>query len=574
MYLDAFTLSALVDEFMDALVGGRVQDTLAVDPTGVGLEIYANHQRHYLYMNADPLMPRLHLVPDKLRRGVTTPSTLVLLFRRYVEGGGIVHVSQPEWERLVQIDVQGPEGVVSIIVEPMERRSNILLVQNGIILDCMRRVGPEENRYRLSLPQHEYVPPPPQVGKLDPFRLTRESLLGILEQNDDPKRKTQQLLTSRLLGVSPLLAKEALFRAGAPETQKAADADPDTLLAALGTVVEPLQKRDWQPGIAETEAAVTAFSVYPLQCLPGWHRVETVSLALTAFYGAPVGEGAYNAAKVPVREAVHEAQTKLRAKFASLERSLTDDAERETLRHSGELILAYQYTLKKNQTELRAQYDPGQPELVIPLDPDLSPVENAQHYFERYNKAKRALDDVPQLIEETRRELQYLEQLENDLDMARGWSEIDEVRQALQSKGYWRGKTIQRAGSGGQSAPLKLVTQDGYVVWVGRNSRQNEIVTFKHGGGEDLWLHAHGVPGAHVVIRFDGRRIADQVVEKAAAVAAYYSAKRGDSKVLVDVTRCKYVKKIKGAGPGMVTYRNEEPRAVAPHDESILQSKT
>ena len=125
---------------------------------GLGLEIYGAHQRRYLYMSADPQTPRIHLVPEKLRRGLQTPTQFGLLFRRYVEGGVITHVSQPDWERILHIDVQGPEGDVTIIVEPMERRSNLLLVQNGIIIDCMRRVGPDENRYRVSLPQSPVRP--------------------------------------------------------------------------------------------------------------------------------------------------------------------------------------------------------------------------------------------------------------------------------------------------------------------------------------------------------------------------------------------------------------------------------
>jgi len=572
MYLDVFTLSALVDEFMDTLVGGRVQDALDVDQTGIGLEIYADRQRRYLYLSADQQTPRVHLLDEKLRRGLVKPTQVGLLFRRFVEGGVITHVSQPPWERVIQLEVQGTAGDVSIVVEPMERRSNLLLVKNGIILDCMRRVGPDENRYRLSLPGHEYKLPPLQTGKHDPTTLTLEDMIGVFEQNDDPKRKTPQVLTSRLLGVSPLLAREIIFRAGAEVNQKAMDANPERLLAALQILIQPLAKRDWQPGIVEGENGVEAYSVYPIESMPGWHPVETVSDAITACYSAPVGEDAYRAAKIPVKEAIKEALIKLRARLDSLERSLTDESEREILRQSGELILAYQYTLSKGQTELRAQYDPEQSELVIQLDPALTPLENAQAYFAHYDKAKRALEGVPGLIAQTRNELAYLEQLETDLEFAMSWPEIDEVQVALQSKGHWRGKATKRIRGGGQSAPLKVVTKDNFVIWIGRNSRQNEQVTFGKGGGQDLWLHARGVPGAHVVVKFDGRPIPDMVIDQAASLAAYYSAKRTDGKVLVDVTRCMYVKKVKGAGQGMVTYRNEEPRTIVPHSEQELGS--
>jgi predicted ribosome quality control (RQC) complex YloA/Tae2 family protein len=568
MYLDAFTIAALVDEFMDVLVGGRVQDSIDVDDTGLGLEIYAAHQRRYLYMSGDTHVPRVHLVPDKLRRGTPKPTQLGLLFRRYVEGGAVSHVSQPAWERILQIDVDGPEGEVSIVLEPMERRSNILLVQAGVILDCLRRVGPDENRYRVSLPNHPYVMPPPQTGKLDPTTLNIEDLLGIFSHVDDPKRKTHQVLTSRLLGVSPLLAKEIVYRAAGNVEQKAGDADPESLLRALQTLVTPLARREWQPGVVENERGIQAYSVYPIEYLDGWHPTESLSDAMAQFYGAPVGPEAYNAGKEPIHAAIAEARARLKGKLASLEKSMTDDAERETLRQSGELILAYQYGLAPGQTELRAQYDLDAPELVIALDPTMTPLENAQRYFERYNKAKRALDDVPGLIADTRAELDYLAQLDTDLDLANNWPEIDEVQQILQAKGYWKGKPVQRIGGSSKSAPLRVVTKDGFVLWVGRNSRQNEIVTFDKGSPQDVWLHARDVPGAHVIIKMDGRALPDRVIEQAAALAAYYSARRGEARAVVDLTFRKYVKKIKGGATGMVTYRNEETRTVVPRSEA------
>jgi len=422
----------------------------------------------------------------------------------------------------------------------------------------------------VSLPAQPYVAPPPQTGKREPLSLSVDELDSLLRGESDPKRKAHQTLTAHLFGLSPLLAKEIVYRAAGDVNQRAADADATQLFAALEDVVAPLMKREWRPGAAETDEGVQAFSVYPLKSMAGWHSLESTSAALTAYYGAPVGAEAYAAGKTPIKEALDEARAKHSAKLASLQRSMTDDSEREALRKSGELILAYQYTLAKGQRELRAQYDADTPELVITLDPQVSPLENAQNYFARYNKAKRALEDVPALIEDTEHELAYLAQLAIDLELAANWPEIDEVQQALQTKGYWRGKMVKRMAGSGQSAPLRLV-KDGFIIWVGRNSRQNEIVTFDKGRGLDLWLHARDVPGAHVVIRFDGRKIPESLVEQAAAIAAYYSAKRDDGKVLVDVTQCKYVHKIKGAAPGMVTYRNETTRTVTPRNTDILE---
>jgi predicted ribosome quality control (RQC) complex YloA/Tae2 family protein len=567
MYLDAFTISALVDEFMDTLVGGRIQDSIDVDETGLGLEIYASHRRQYLYLSADHQTPRVHLVPDKLRRGTQRPTNIGLLFRRFVETGRVEHVSQPPWERILQIDVDGPEGLVTIVVEPMERRSNILLLQNGIILDCMRRVGPDENRYRVSLPQHPYVLPPPQTGKIDPTRATLEDVLGLFSMVEDPKRKAFQVLTAGFVGVSPLLGREIVYRAMGQSDARAGDADPDAIYDALDQVITPLSHRDWQPGVVDDEGRIRAYAVYPVTHLDGWRTTESLSEALSLFYGGAVGEDTYNAAKEPLREALAEVQSRLRSKLYSLEQSMTDDAERETLRQSGELILAYQYALSPGQTELRAAYELDQPELVITIDPGMTALENAQRYFERYNKAKRALDDVPALIEDTRGEVDYLTQLQTDLELATNWPEIDEVQQALQAKGYWRGKPRPRMTGAAKSAPLRVVTKEGMVIWIGRNSRQNEIVTFEKGSPVDWWLHARDVAGAHVIIKNDGRPIPDYVFEQAAAMAAYYSASRSEARVIVDVTQRKHVRKIKGGGPGMVTYRNEETRTVVPRSE-------
>jgi predicted ribosome quality control (RQC) complex YloA/Tae2 family protein len=353
--------------------------------------------------------------------------------------------------------------------------------------------------------------------------------------------------------------------------QRTHDSDPESVINAIQDVLTPMKQREWQAGIiVDEDEIVIGYSVYPITHLDGWQPIESINEALLTYYGAPVGEDAYNNAKKPVKAGIAEARAKLTAKLESLERSLKDDAEREVMRQSGELILAYQYTLEKGQTELVAEYDMDSPPLTIKLDPTLSPLDNAQRYFNQYNKAKRALEDVPTLIEDTQNELDYLDQLEMDLEIAINWPEIDDVQQALQSAGYWQGRKAKRIGGGGLSAPLRIVTQDGFVIWVGRNSRQNENVTFKKSSPEDLWLHARQVPGAHVIIKFDGRQITDELIEQAAGVAAYYSKRRNDGRVPVDVTRIKYVKKIKGAAQGMVTYRNERTLNVTPISEKDI----
>ena len=565
MYLDAYTLSALADEFLDTLVGGRIQDVLDVNETGVGLEIYADRKRHYLYLSAEPNAPRVQVVAERLRRGLPKPTTLGLLLRRYVEGGILSHVSQPPWERILQFDIETQAGVIQLIIEPMERRANLLLVQDGIVLECIRRVKPSDTRTRMALPGQPYTLPAPQMGKRDPTQISVDDLSELIVQEADPKRKLHQLLTAHLLGFSPLLAKEVVYRAFGTADVPARNAQSDKLYAALQDVILPLSKRDWQPGVADEDERTVAFSVYRLSSYPNWRGVGSVSEALSLYFGAPVGEHAYDRAKEPVREALKEAEARVSARLTSLRRSMTDDAERETLRQSGELILSYQYALSPGQSELRAQYEADAPELVIKLDTELSALENAQRYFDHYNKAKRALDDVPRLIEENEGALAFVRQLGVDLDLASSYPDIDEVQQSMQTAGLWRG-AAKRVPGGQKSAPLKLMVEE-WVVWIGRNSRQNEQVTFDKGSPNDLWLHVRDVPGAHVIIKSEGRSVPERIVERAAGYAAFYSPLRGEAKAPVDVTLRAHVRKIKGAAAGMVTYRNERTIMVSPRGQ-------
>ena len=569
MSFDVFSISALTDEFQDTLVGGRVQDVIDVDQLGIGLEIYANGKRHYLYMSADPNQPRIHLIEGKLRRGLMKPRQLGLLCRRFVENGHLTQVRQPDWERLMRLDIAGPEGDVALVIELMPRRANVLLLRGGVILDCLKRVGPEENRYRLSLPNHQYVAPPPIHGQIAPADVTHADLAGLLDSAKKASMQTRRLLPGKILGMSPLLAKEIVFRATGTIDFSVRETDSLALTDAFHAVVTPLLRREWQPGVGVQDGVAAEYSAFPLSFL-AWERFASMSAAVNMYFGTIASADAYLEAKKPVRQAIDDTRGKLKAKLSSLQQGLKDDRELTRLKRSGELILAYQYMITDGQELLHAQYDPECPALDIQIDPKLNPIENAQRYFREYEKAKLAIDAVPSLIAESRVELDFLAQLEIDLDSAANWIEIDDVIQIMQARGHWQGKNVKRLGGGGKQGPLRVVSRDGYVVWVGRNSRQNDKLTFKMANPNDLWFHARGVPGSHVIVRNDGRRIREDLLQGAAAIAAHYSRKRDEKRVQVDYTRVKYVKAIKGAGPGMVTYRNEQTIVIEPRDEAVL----
>jgi len=562
MYFDALTMAAVADELRAHILGGRVQQILLPDDLSVGMEVYAHGERRYLLASAHPERARLHLAGEKLRRGVEKSNPLLLLLRKYVRGGRIAAIEQPPFERVIQIGVQHPEGATTLIIEVMGRYSNIALVAaDGLIHECIKRVGPDMSRYRTILPQHFYVPPPPQ-RKLDPTAITELRLRDILSAAA-PESLVWRALVANIGGVSPLMSREIVYRAmGNAEATVSHVTKISLLLDAFQEMLMPVWEHRWQPSIVKGDEGLAAFAPYPLTQYGDWEEVESISQAVEDYYGQMVGAGAYAVARRIAREAIVQARERVRRRQAALERSRVSQAKVEELRLKGEMILAYAHRVEPGQRELAAPVVPDEPPLLIELDPTISPVDNAQRYFKRYKKAKSGAGEIPALLQRAELEMRYLDQLETDLDLAANWPEIREVEASLAEAGYIREK--RRKQKVGRSQPLAVNSQDGLLILVGKNSRQNEEVTFRRAAPNDLWLHARGAPGSHVIVKTGGREAPEATLRQAAQLAAYYSQARGSTHVDVTYTERRYVRRIKGAGPGLVTYTQGKTIRVAP----------
>jgi predicted ribosome quality control (RQC) complex YloA/Tae2 family protein len=555
-------MAAVADELRAHILSGRVQKVLLPDDLSVGMEVYAHRERRYLLGSAHPEYARLHLAGEKLRRGVEKPTPLLLLLRKYVQGGRIASIEQPPFERVLHIGVQHPEGNTTLIVEVMGRYSNIILVaEEGLILECIKRVGPEKSRYRSILPQRLYVPPPPQP-KLDPTDVTELRLRDILS-DASPESTLWKALVEGIGGVSPLMAREVVYRAmGDAEAVISQAGKICPLLKAFQEMLVPVWEHRWQPSIIKRDEHLVAFAPYPLTQYDDWEEVESISQAVEAYHGQMAGEDAYAAAKRGARGAIFRARERVRRKQEALERSRVSQAQVEELRRTGEMILAYAHNIEPGQRELAAPIESDEPPLLVVLDPSLSPVENAQRYFERYRKAKSAAGEIPALLQRAELEMRYLDQLETDLNLAANQPDIQEVEACLVEAGYIREKRRRRRV--GHSQPLAMNSQDGLLILVGKNSRQNEELTFQRAAPNDLWLHVRGAPGAHVIVKTEGREVPEATLQQAAQLAAYYSQARGSARVAVDYTERRYVRPVKRAGPGLVTYTREKTIRVAP----------
>jgi len=559
MYYDALTAAAVADELRATVLGGRVQEIIHVDDLTLGLEIYAQHQRHYLVASAHPRESRAHLTEIKVRRGVEAPVPLLLLLRKHVRGGYLSGVRQPPFERILHLDVSGPEKTVTLTIETMGRHANIILVdEDGQVLDSIKRISARLSRVRPMLPGTQYVPPPAQ-DKLDPADVTEYALCEMT----DASRAGQPVwraLVNGIRGISPLLAREIVYRAAGTIEECCGDVTQITpLLDAYQTLMEHAWDHRWEPCVASEEGEVAVYAPYRLTQYAEWEATATVSSAIDRYEQALQSADAYGPVRRKVLALLDEARTRVRSRLEALKRQLLPQEELDRLRLSGQMILGYAHAVQRGQSELAAQVDPEGPPMRIALDPDRSAVENAQAYFERYEKAKAATAGIPALIQKARYELAYLDQLDTDLELSSNRPEIDEVRSALIEAGYTPRKRHTQMQRG---QPLRLTSADGLTILVGRSARQNHEVTFRQASPDDLWLHAVDMPGAHVVVKSGGQQVPRATLERAAELAAYYSAARGEGHVLVAYTERRHVRPIRGAGPGMVTYRNEETIAV------------
>jgi predicted ribosome quality control (RQC) complex YloA/Tae2 family protein len=569
MNFDTFSTTAMAAELRATLLQGRVQQVTQINSLSFGFEIYLHPTRHYLIVSTEPQVPRLYLTERKVRRGVGNDTPLLLVLRKYMRGAILRAIEQPPYERILQLHFESHAGSTTVVVELLGTRSNIVLLEaDQTILGVARlpKSGGRPGRREL-LPGHFYQPPPSQ-HKLMPAELTEYTLRQELNEAS-PKLRLARLLPQAITGVSPLLAREITYRAtGNSSTNVEQVKALEPILTTFHELFDQLRQEKWQPTLAlDEEGLPLAFAPYLLQHLAHNQTTATFSEAVETFF-AETTRG-YAAARAPLLEALAQARQRLARRRDRLTEDAAALANPIAFKEKGEAILAYAHEIQPGQANLTIDWISDGSPTEIKLDPTLSPADNAQQYFSRYRKAQRAATEIPAQLNKISLEESYLEQLEQDLTMAESRPEIDTVAEALAEAGYYRPKRKRKRQKSTSRHFLRLSAPNGAPVWVGKNALQNAHLTFNRAGPDDLWLHARAVPGSHVIIPTAEGLPAEADVLWAAAVAAYYSRARHDTSVEVDVTLKKHVRAIKGAAPGLVTYRQESTLRVVPQEPDL-----
>jgi len=559
MAFDGITIAALVKELGENLTDGRIAKIAQPESDELLLTVKTPAGQRRLYISASASLPLIYLTADNKPSPMTAPGFCMLL-RKHIGGGRITAVSQPKLERIIHIDIEhldelGDLCKKTLIVEIMGKHSNIIFCDDkGMIIDSIKHVSAQMSSVREVLPGRRYFIPD-TMEKQDPLDTDKTSFATLLKRRPAPIGKALYLCFT---GISPVAAEEVCHLAGLDSSMTARDLSDDMmthLYRQFSYYFEQVQNGTFAPAIYYSGSDPKDFSALPLSHYGAYRRQEysSVSELLGTFYAAKNAMTRIRQKSADLRHVVQTALERSRKKYDLQQRQLRDTENRDKFKVYGELINTYGYHLPKDASELTALNYYTNEDVTIPLDKNLTPQENAQKYFNKYNKQKRTFEALSGLIKETADDIRYLESISNSLDIAQNEDDLLQIKEELTQSGYIRRKYTKKKVRL-TSRPLHYVSSDGFHMYVGKNNLQNEELTFHFADGNDWWFHAKGAPGSHVIVKSGGNELPDTTFEEAGRLAAYYSKNRGSDKVEIDYIEKKHVKKPNGAKPGFVIY--------------------
>mgnify|MGYP002802745359 FL=1 len=567
MPLDALCLTAVAGEVRSAVHGGKIDKIYQPTRDEVVLYIRGPAGNVRLLLSANPGHPRAHLT-ERNRENPEQPPMFCMLLRKHLQGARILELNQPPLERILDfkletLDELGDRVERRLVLEAMGRSANLILLDGeGRIVDCTRRVDGDIARGQRQLLPGLFYRQPPTVDKLNPFTLEPEELRLVLA---NPLGKAwDKLLLDSFTGLSPLVARELAFRAGDDSEKLAAE------LEKLGKAVE---ENRFTPYLLVREGKPVDFTFLPvLQYGPETESIprESFSALLDDFFSDRESAERVRQRGQDLVKSVTSARDRTARKLGNQARELEATKNRERLRELGDILTSNLHLMEKGMSTFRTMdfYDPEGGEVDIPLDPLLTPQQNAAKYYKEYNKAKTAEEMLTIQIEKGEKELEYLNSVLENIALAEGEKDLQEIRQELTETGYLRRpKTAAKRAKKVSGKPMEFRSSSGLRISVGKNNTQNDLLTCKQAFKSDIWFHTQKIHGSHVILWTEGREPDLQSVQEAACLAAWFSQARESSKVPVDYTPVKYVKKPGGARPGMVIYTTYETAWVTPDGE-------
>ena len=559
MAFDGITIASIVSELQDELLDGRINKIAQPEADELLLTIKTSHGQKRLYISANASLPLIYLTESNKPSPMTAPNFCMLL-RKHINNGRIVAITQPKLERIICFEIEhldelGDLCKKHLIVEIMGKHSNIIFChENGRIIDSIKHVSAQMSSVREVLPGRDYFIPD-TMEKANPLNISFADFQFLILAK--PTGLSKAIYTS-FTGVSPIVAEEVCYLAGMDSDSSPKDLSDDMwmhLYKQFSIFFDAVIKGDYDPSIYYKGQEPKEFSALPLSHFSNLENAafDSISVLLETFYATRNTVTRIRQKSVDLRKIVQTALERNRKKYDLQSKQLLDTENRDKYRVYGELIHTYGYGLPSNAKQLEALNYYTNEMVTIPLDPTKTPQENAQKYFDKYNKQKRTYEALTELIRETKDDITYLESVSNSLDIALSEDDLNQIKEELIGAGYVRRKfTKQKVKI--TSKPFHYVSSDGYHMYVGKNNLQNEDLTFQFATGNDWWFHAKGCPGSHVIVKTNGDELPDRTFEEAGKLAAYYSQNRGSEKVEIDYIQKKHIKKPNGGKPGFVVY--------------------
>ena len=577
MSLDGISMHPLAIELDRAVAGGRIDRINQPSKQSIVMSLRLPGKNVLLHITINPQNPAMHLI-DKAPENPPEPPMFCMVLRKHLETGRIAGVRQYGLDRLLIMDIDflsagGRIITKSLVVELMGKYSNIILVQDGIIIDALRKVGTNSSRVRTVLPGDEYALPP-QQDKLNLLETPVSEVIAVIKAKCD--MKLSKAILDTCLGFGPVTAKEAAYGAGLPASMTVSqlnDGDfaslenslceiTDSFREPCGTATIVIDKNN-KP-LATASFPLHYFTEETALTFPTISEMLSRASSLTGSYQIPDKDRFKKLMKNELNRAENKVQ-KLRDDIAA-----ADNAEEYRIKADN--LMTYQYQFQDRvdaEVTVPNIYSETGESITIRMDQRLSVVENVQAYYKKYDKLKRGKELLEQQLQHCLDDIQYMSSIEASLESSTRLAEINDIKAELIASGILREKPKKHAAEK-QSQPFKFTAPDGTQILVGKNNYQNDRLTFKTANPGDIWLHTQNIPGSHVILRCDGDEPAEDTLLLASYLAVHFSKAQGSSKVPVDYARARFVKKPSGAKPGFVIFTNQTTLYVTPEAE-VLQ---
>jgi predicted ribosome quality control (RQC) complex YloA/Tae2 family protein len=580
MNIEGLAIHSLANELNNELSGGRIMRISQPTRFLFVLRIRLTEKEIALAISIDPADPRVHFTRES-RENPLEPSSLCMLLRKQLTDGRIAAVTQQAGlDRVLHFDVDLREGqgridTKTLTVELAGKNSNLILANNGLIVDAARRVGFNTSRVRQIVPGIPYLPPPPR-NRHDPMQESPEQIVAAIAQQTE--HALGKALMATVEGIGPLAVSEILFRAGLDAKKPTSSLTVDdlaTLTAALASLLTPMHSSPTLSFVAlDATNRLLAVANFEPRHLSAACLKNFASLNRAIEYASSLAAAPKTNLHQDIAKRVRTELDKLERKNLLLDNEWNESQHADVFRQQADLLMTNLHLLKQGMTAIQiadsysAAESAAAATLEIALDPALSPMQNIQRYYKKYSRAKRAQELIQIQIEQCRQDILYLEGIALSLTDVITNLEVQEIIQELSESGYMP-PTPRSRQNAKPSEPRKVQLASGAVILVGRNNRQNDLVTFKHAQPRDLWFHTKDIPGSHVVLRCQGAspQLAD--IEKAAHLAAWFSKARNSANIPVDYTERRYVKKPSGAKPGFVIYEKQKTLRMTPSETEI-----